>query len=71
MVDRIYKIDNLFRRQWRIQQIRFICHNLGYHKFDFLGPANPNLASQNDHRKDYVMFVRKFIEAVIEYTKAD
>jgi len=35
------------------------------------GPANTNLASQNSHKKDFVMFVRKFIEAVIEYTHAD
>lgn len=32
------------------------------------GPANPNAASNNTHNKDNVMRVRKFIEAVIEYT---
>ena len=35
------------------------------------GPADPNLASQNYHSKEYVMQVRAFIEAVMNYTKAD
>lgn len=34
------------------------------------GSANPNLASQNYHSKDYVLRVRAFIEAVLGYTKA-
>jgi triacylglycerol lipase len=34
------------------------------------GPANPSLASQNNHAKKYVLQVRAFVEAVLAYTKA-
>jgi triacylglycerol esterase/lipase EstA (alpha/beta hydrolase family) len=34
------------------------------------GPANPNMASSNNHAKKYVMQMRAFVEAVLAYTKA-
>lgn len=34
------------------------------------GPANPNAASQNNHAKKYVLQIRAFVEAVLNYTKA-
>jgi triacylglycerol lipase len=47
----------------------------GYQKSELYtttwGPANPNLASQNNHAKKYVLGMRAFLEAVLAYTKAD
>ena len=34
------------------------------------GPANPNLANQNNHAKKYVLQMRAFLEAVLKYTNA-
>lgn len=34
------------------------------------GTANPNLAYQNNHGKKYVLRMRVFVEAVLNYTKA-
>lgn len=34
------------------------------------GPADPNQASQNWHKKEWVMRMRTFVEAVIAYTGA-
>lgn len=34
------------------------------------GPADPNKATQNFHSKEYVMRMRKFVEAVLQYTGA-
>ena len=35
------------------------------------GPANPNLANQNNHAKKYVQTMRAFLEAVLKYTGAE
>ena len=46
----------------------------GYEKSEMYtttwGPANPNLAVQNYHSKEYVTRMRAFVEAVIAYTGA-
>jgi len=48
--------------------------NQGYRKAELYtttwGPADPNQASQNWHKKEWVMRMRKFVEAVLAYTKA-
>ncbi|KAM3146969.1 hypothetical protein pb186bvf_000685 [Paramecium bursaria] len=56
------------------QLVNYLQSNGQYTKADLFvatwGPANPNLASQNAHTEKYVMFARKFIEAVLEYTQS-